>query len=65
MAERLEVISGFIMVMAHHKPSKVAQLGRRIFGVDVRDDRSAAIETVASLRAAKRSVTSTRVVIEK
>ena len=37
--------------MAHHKPSKVAQLGRRIFGVDVKDDRSAAIETVASLRA--------------
>lgn len=37
--------------MAHHKPSKVAQLGRRIFGVDSTDDRSAAIETVASLKA--------------
>ena len=37
--------------IAHHKPSKVAQLGRRVFGVEAKDDRSAAIETVASLRA--------------
>ena len=37
--------------MAHHKPSKVAQLGRRIFAVDEKDDRTAAIETVAHLRA--------------
>ncbi len=45
------VVPAWMSFMAHHKPSKVAQLGRRIFGVDVRDDRSAAIETVASLRA--------------
>ncbi len=45
------VLPAWMSFMAHHKPSKVAQLGRRIFGVDVRDDRSAAIETVASLRA--------------
>ena len=29
----------------------MAQLGRRIFGIDMRDDRTAAIETVAQLRA--------------
>lgn len=45
------VFPAWMAFMAHHKPSKVAQLGRRIFDVDVRDDRSAAIETVASLRA--------------
>ena len=45
------VLPAWMSFMAHHKPWKVAQLGRRIFGVDVRDDRSAAIETVASLRA--------------
>ena len=45
------VFPAWMAFMAHHKPSKVAQLGRRIFDVDVKDDRSAAIETVASLRA--------------
>lgn len=45
------VIPAWMAYMAHHKPSKVAQLGRRIFGVDIRDDREAAIDTVASLRA--------------
>lgn len=45
------VIPAWMSYMAHHKPSKVAQLGRRVFGVDIRDDRGAAIETVAQLRA--------------
>ncbi len=45
------VVPAWMAFMAHHKPSKVAQLGRRVFGVDVKDDRAAAIETVASLRA--------------
>ncbi len=45
------VMPAWMAFMAHHKPSKVAQLGRRIFGVDERDDRNAAIETVAHLRA--------------
>lgn len=45
------VFPAWMAFMAHHKPSKVAQLGRRIFDVDERDDRAAAIETVASLRA--------------
>ncbi len=45
------VFPAWMAYMAHHKPSKVAQLGRRIFDVDRRDDREAAIETVASFRA--------------
>lgn len=45
------VVPAWMAFMAHHKPSKVAQLGRRIFNVDARDDRTAAIDTVASLRA--------------
>ncbi len=42
------VFPAWLAFMAHHKPSKVAQLGRRIFNVDEKDDR---IEIVASLRA--------------
>lgn len=45
------VIPAWMAFMAHHKPSKVAQFGRRVFGVDAPDDRTAAIEAVASLRA--------------
>lgn len=45
------VIPAWMAFMAHHKPSKVAQLGRRVFAVEAKDDRTAAIETVASLRA--------------
>jgi len=45
------VFPAWMTFMAHHKPSKIAQLGRRLFNIDIKDDRSAAIETVASLRA--------------
>lgn len=45
------VFPSWMGFMAHHKPSKVAQLGRRIFNIDEKNDREAAIETVASLRA--------------
>lgn len=45
------VFPAWMAFMAHHKPSKVAQLGRRVFGVQAPDDRSAAIEAVAQLRA--------------
>lgn len=45
------VLPAWMGFMAHHKPSKVAQLGRRVFGVEARDDRAAAIDTVASIRA--------------
>ena len=45
------VIPAWMAFMAHHKPSKVAQLGRRVFGVEATDDRTAAIEAVASIRA--------------
>lgn len=45
------VIPAYLAFMTHHKPSKVAQLGRRIFAVDEKDDRTAAIESVANMRA--------------
>ena len=45
------VFPAWLAFMAHHKPSKVAQLGRRVFGVEAQDDRTAAIEAVAQLRA--------------
>lgn len=45
------VLPAWMAFVAHHKPSKVAQLGRRIFAIENSDDRIAAIETVASLRA--------------
>lgn len=45
------VFPAWMAYMAHHKPSKVAQLGRRVFGVQATDDRSAAIEAVAQMRA--------------
>lgn len=45
------VIPAWMAFMAHHKPSKVAQFGRRVFGVEAPDDRTAAIDAVASLRA--------------
>lgn len=45
------VLPAWMAFMAHHKPSKVAQLGRRVFGVEATDDRTAAIEAVASIRA--------------
>lgn len=45
------VFPAWMAFMAHHRPSKVAQLGRRIFGVDEKDDRTAAIESAAAFRA--------------
>ena len=45
------VIPAWMAFMAHHKPSKVARFGRRVFGVKANDDRTAAIDAVASLRA--------------
>lgn len=45
------VIPAWMAFMAHHKPSKIAQFGRRVFGVEATDDRTAAIEAVASIRA--------------
>ena len=45
------VFPAWMAFMAHHKPAKPAQLGRRIFGIKAENDREAAIETVASLRA--------------
>ena len=45
------VVPAWLTFMVDHKPAKVAQLGRRIFAIDIADDRLAAIETVARLKA--------------
>ena len=45
------VFPAWLTFMVDHKPAKVAQLGRRIFAIDIADDRLAAIETVARLKA--------------
>lgn len=45
------VLPAWMAFMAHNKPAKVAQFGRRVFGIINEDDRNAAIEAVASLRA--------------
>lgn len=45
------IVPAWMAYMAHHKPSKVAQLGRRVFGIEAKDDRTAAIDAVASIRA--------------
>ena len=42
--------------MASHRPEKVAQLGRRIFGVTAAGDKEAALKTVDSLRAFFKSI---------
>ncbi|MBO4942218.1 MAG: iron-containing alcohol dehydrogenase [Muribaculaceae bacterium] len=45
------VMPAWMAFMAYHKPSKIAQFGRRVFNIDERDDRAAAIEAVAHYRA--------------
>ncbi len=45
------VFPAWMSFMAHYKPEKVAQLGRRVFNVSEPDDHIAAIETVAAFRA--------------
>lgn len=42
--------------MAHHRPAKVAQMGRRLFGVTAEDDTAAALEGVACLKAFYHSI---------
>jgi hypothetical protein len=44
------VFPAWMTFMASHRPEKVAQLGRRIFGVTTSDDKSAALQTVDALR---------------
>ena len=48
--------AGLMTFMASHRPEKVAQLGRRIFGVTAAGDKEAALKTVDSLRAFFKSI---------
>lgn len=45
------VFPAWMTYMADHKPEKVAQFARRVFGVLDRDDRSAAMEGISALKA--------------
>jgi alcohol dehydrogenase YqhD (iron-dependent ADH family) len=42
--------------MASHRPEKVAQFGRRVFGVEESDDKAAALKAVDALRAFFKSI---------
>ena len=44
------VIPAFITFMADEKPAKPAQLGRRVLGLDITDDKECALATAAGLR---------------
>lgn len=50
------VFPAWMTFMASHKPAKVAQLGRRIFGITIDDDKAAALATVDALRSFFRSI---------
>ena len=45
------IIPAWMTFMAKHHPFKIAQFGRRVFGVTSQDDATAALETVMSLKA--------------
>lgn len=45
------IIPAWMTFMADHHPEKIAQFGRRVFGIASHDDRTAALETVMSLKA--------------
>ena len=50
------VFPAWMTFMASHRPEKVAQPGRRIFGVTAAGDKEAALKTVDSLRAFFKSI---------
>lgn len=50
------VFPAWITFMARHKPSKPAQLARRVFGVTEADDTAAALEGIRRMRALFRSL---------
>lgn len=45
------VFPAWMSFMAEHKPAKIAQFARRVFGVENHDDRSAAYEGIEALKA--------------
>ncbi len=44
------IAPAWMTFMAEHRPAKVAQMARRVFGIDTVDDRDAALQGVARLR---------------
>lgn len=44
------VFPAWMTFMAEHRPAKIAQFGRRVFGVQAHDDRTAAMEAVEALK---------------
>lgn len=44
------VFPAWMTFMAEHKPAKIAQFARRVFGVQDRDDKTAALEGISALR---------------
>lgn len=45
------ILPAWMTFMADHNPGKVAQMARRVFGVENHDDRSAAFEGISALKA--------------
>lgn len=50
------VFPAWMTFMASHRPGKVAQFGRRVFGVEESDDKAAALKAVDALRAFFKSI---------
>lgn len=44
------VFPAWMTFMAHHSPAKIAQFGRRVFGVESHDDTTAALEAIEALK---------------
>ncbi len=44
------VFPAWMTFMAEHRPAKIAQFGRRVFGVQSHDDRTAAMEAIEALK---------------
>lgn len=44
------IIPAWMTYMAHHRPAKIAQFGRRVFGIDTVDDHAAALQGIGRLR---------------
>lgn len=45
------VFPAWMTFMAQHSPAKIAQFGRRVFGIEAHDDATAALEAIEALKA--------------
>lgn len=50
------VFPAWMTFMADHRPAKIAQFGRRVFGIEANDERTAALQAVDSLKSFFRSI---------